>query len=34
MNLHVRPGDPSVMYLGTALGEIYRSTNGGAPSPS
>jgi len=24
-----RPGDPSVMYLGTAPGEIYRSTNGG-----
>ena len=34
MNLHVRPGDPSVMYLGTALGEIYCSTNGGALSPS
>ena len=27
-----RPGDPSLRYLGTALGEIYRSTNGGAPS--
>ena len=27
-----RPGDPSLMYLGTALEEIYRSTNGGAPS--
>ena len=27
-----RPGDPSLMYLGSALGEIYRSTNGGAPS--
>jgi len=24
-----RPGDPSVMYLGTAPGEIYRSTNTG-----
>jgi photosystem II stability/assembly factor-like uncharacterized protein len=24
-----RPGDPSVMYLGTAPGAIYRSTNGG-----
>ncbi len=24
-----RPGDPTVMYLGTAPGEIYRSTNGG-----
>jgi photosystem II stability/assembly factor-like uncharacterized protein len=24
-----RPGDPNVMYLGTAPGEIYRSTNGG-----
>ena len=24
-----RPGDPSVMYLGTAPGEIYRSLNGG-----
>ena len=27
-----RPGDPSLMYLGTALEEMYRSTNGGAPS--
>ena len=24
-----RPGDPNVMYLGTAPGEIYRSVNGG-----
>ena len=24
-----RPGDPQVMYLGTAPGEIYRSVNGG-----
>jgi len=24
-----RPGDPTVMYLGTAPGEIYRSTNSG-----
>ena len=24
-----RPGDPAVMYLGTAPGEIYRSVNGG-----
>ena len=24
-----RPGDPDVMYLGTAPGEIYRSVNGG-----
>ena len=24
-----RPGDPTVMYLGTAPGEIYRSANGG-----
>ncbi len=24
-----RPGDPTVMYLGTAPGEIYRSINGG-----
>jgi len=29
-----RPVDQSLMYLGTALGEIYRSTNDGAPSPS
>jgi len=27
-----RPGDPSLMYLGTALEEMYRSTNDGAPS--
>ena len=29
-----RPVDQSLMYLGSALGEIYRSTNDGAPSPS